>query len=242
MKIRNRRLLAAAGWAATRTARSLFRTLRFRYQPLGPSCEPARVPDGERIIYCIWHENLLLPTIYFGRSDIAVLISQHRDGQLLGSLIQSLGMGMVSGSTTRGGVEAVRKLVDENAPFRHLAVTPDGPRGPRRVVQQGLVYVASRTGMKVACVGVGYRRPWRLASWDRFALPRPFTRARCLTADPIAVPAGLKAAQLEPYRLRIQAEMDRLNAAAEAWAESGRFDVPSSVAPTSEPLPLRRAS
>jgi hypothetical protein len=235
MKIRNRHLLAAAGWAATRTAYALFHTLRFRYQPLGPSCAPADVPAGERIIYCIWHENLLLPTLYFGRPDIAVLISQHRDGQLLGSLIQAFGMGMVCGSTTRGGVEAVRKLVDENAPFRHLAVTPDGPRGPRRVVQQGLVYVASRTGMKVACVGVGYRRPWRLKSWDRFALPKPFTRARCLTGEPIAVPAGLKAAGLEPYRLLIQAEMDRLNAAAEGWAEAGRLD---SSPPTAPPLRL----
>lgn len=229
MKLRNPRLLAAAGWAATRAAKGLFRTLRFQYRPLGPSCAPAAIPPGDRIIYCIWHENLLLPTVYFGRPDIAVLISQHRDGQLLGSLIQSLGMGMVTGSTTRGGVEAVRKLVDENAPFRHLAVTPDGPRGPRRVVQQGLVYVASRTGMKVACVGVGYRRPWRLKSWDRFAVPKPFTHARCLTADPIAVPAGLKAAQLEPWRVAIQAEMDRLNAAAEAWAETGRLDVPVTV-------------
>ena len=228
MKLRNRRLLAAAGWAATRTAKALFHTLRFRYQPRGPSLAPADLPAGERIIYCIWHENLLLPTLYFGRPDIAVLISQHRDGQLLGSLIQSLGMGMVTGSTTRGGVEAVRKLVDENAPFRHLAVTPDGPRGPRRVVQQG---------MKVACVGVGYRRPGRLGSWDTFAIPRPFTRARCVTADPIAVPAGLKAAQLEPYRLRIQDEMDHLNALAEGWAEGGRLDGPRSEAP-----PLRRAS
>jgi lysophospholipid acyltransferase (LPLAT)-like uncharacterized protein len=227
MKLRNPRLLAAAGWAGTRAAKGLFRTLRFQYRPLGPSCAPADLPPGDRIVYCIWHENLLLPTVYFGRPDIAVLISQHRDGQLLGSLIQSLGMGMVTGSTTRGGVEAVRKLVDENAPFRHLAVTPDGPRGPRRVVQQGLVYVASRTGMKVACVGVGYRRPWRLKSWDRFAVPKPFTRARCLTADPIAVPAGLKAAQLEPWRLAIQAEMDRLNTAAEGWAETGRLDEPA---------------
>lgn len=237
MKIRNRRLLAAAGWAATRTARALFRTLRFQYRPLGPSCAPADIPAGERIIYCIWHENLLLPSIYFGRPDIAVLISQHRDGQLLASLIRSIGMGMVCGSSTRGGADAVRRMVSDDAPFRHLAVTPDGPRGPRRVVQQGLVYVASRTGMKVACVGVGYRRPWRLGSWDRFAIPRPFTRARCLTGGLISVPAGLRAAQLEPYRLLIQAEMDRLTEAAEGWVESGRFDAPAAPA-----APLRLAS
>lgn len=237
MKIRDPRLLAAAGWAATRAARGLVRSLRVRYQALGPGAHPDHVPPGERVIYSIWHENLLLPTVYFGRPSMAVLVSQHRDGQLLGTLIQSLGMGMVCGSTTRGGAEAVRKLVDVNAPFRHLAVTPDGPRGPRRVVQQGLVYVASRTGMKVSCVGIGYRQPWRLGSWDRFAVPRPFTAARCLIGAGIFVPPGLKAVQLEPWRLRIQAEMDRLNAAAEAWAETSRLQ----LLPADE-LPLRLAS
>lgn len=227
MKIRNLRLLAAAGWAATRIARGLVRSLRVRYRTLGPECEPDAVPPGERVIYSIWHDSLLLPTVYFGRPSMAVLVSQHRDGQLLGSLVKSLGMGMVCGSSTRGGVEAVRKLVAPDFPYRHLAVTPDGPRGPRRVAQPGLVYVASRTGMKVVCVGVGHRRPWRLRSWDRFAVPKPFTAARVLIGDAVRVPPGLKATELEPWRLRIQAEMDRLSAAAEAWAETGRLDVPA---------------
>ena len=231
MKIRNRRLLAAAGWAGTRAARLLFRTLRFEYRSLGPASNPAALPPGARRIYCIWHENLLLPTLYFGRPDIAVLVSKHADGQLLGSLITSLGMGMVQGSTTRGGADAVRKMVAGDAPFRHLAVTPDGPRGPRRVVQPGIVYVASRTGMEIVPVGVGYRRPWRTKSWDRFAVPRPVSVARCVTAGPVAVPAGLKAADLEPYRLRVQAEMDRLNALAESWADTGRLVVPPDAPP-----------
>src|SRR5262249_29020512 len=190
--IRNRRLVAATGWLATRFARGLFRTLRFEYRPLGPEVRPWAAAPGERLIYCIWHENLLLPSLYFGHPSIAVLISKHADGQILGSLISAMGMGMVCGSTNRGGVEAVRKLVGENVPWRHLAVTPDGPRGPRRVVQPGIVYVASRTGMKIVPVGVGYRRPWRAGSWDRFALPRAFTRAPGLTREANAVPGGLR--------------------------------------------------
>jgi lysophospholipid acyltransferase (LPLAT)-like uncharacterized protein len=238
MKIRNRRLVAAAGWLATRAARVLFRSLRFEYRPLGPSLAPADLPPGERIIYCIWHENLLLPTIYFGCPEIAVLISKHADGQILGGLVTALGMGMVQGSTNRGGVEAVRKLIGDGNRWRHLAVTPDGPRGPRRVVQPGIIYVASRTGMKIAPIGVGYCRPWRAGSWDRFAVPRPFSRARVLTADPVAVPGGLRAADLEPFRLRVQAEMDRVNALAEAWAETGRLTLP----PGDTARPLKLAS
>jgi lysophospholipid acyltransferase (LPLAT)-like uncharacterized protein len=236
MKIRNRRLIAAAGWLGTRLTRLLVRSLCSRYTPLGPDCSPAKLGQSDRLIYCIWHENLLLPTITFGCPEIAVLISRHADGKLLGSLIASLGMGLVEGSTTRGGIEAVRKMTREHTPWRHLAITPDGPRGPRRVVQQGVVYIASRTGMKIVPVGVGYRRPWRFGSWDRFALPKPLTPAVCLTAEPIAVPDSLRAADLESHRLRVQAEMDRLNALAESVAETGRLTHPS------EPQPLRLAS
>lgn len=232
MKIRNRRLIAAAGWLGTRSLRVLFRTLRFQYQPLGPDCAPAELGRSERLIYCIWHENLLLPTLTFGCPDIAVLISRHADGQLLGSLIGHLGMGLVEGSTTRGGIEAVRKMIHEDAPWRHLAITPDGPRGPRRVVQHGLVYVASRTGMRIVPVGVGYRQPWRFTSWDRFALPKPFSRALCITDEPIAVPPSLRAADLEPYREQVQAEMDRLNALAELRVEAERRGVRPSRATT----------
>jgi lysophospholipid acyltransferase (LPLAT)-like uncharacterized protein len=92
--------------------------------------------------------------------------------------------------------------------------------------------------MKIAPIGVGYRRPWRAGSWDRFAVPRPFSRARCLTDEPIAVPAGLRAADLEPFRLRVQAEMDRLNGLAERWAETGRLHLP----PGGAARPLKRAS
>jgi len=233
MKIRNRRLVGAAGWVGTRTARLLFRTLRFQYQPLDLDCTPGAIPINERLIYCIWHENLLLPAVYFGRPDIAVLISQHADAQILGSLITSFGMHMVCGSTTRGGIEAVRKLIREDAPWRHLAVTPDGPRGPRRVVQPGIVYVASRTGMKIVPCGVGYRRPWRAGSWDRFAIPRPFTRSRGITGKPIVVPDGLKAAELEPYRQLVQTEMDNVNHLAESWADTGRLELPNTREPHS---------
>src|SRR5207302_49656 len=108
--------------------------------------------------------------------------------------------------------------------------------GPRRVVQPGAVYIASRTGMKLIPVGIGYHRPWRLKSWDRFAMPKPFARARCILGEPIIVPPNLRTAGLEEYRQRVQVEMDRLNAAAEAWAATGRLYL--SPAASFEPIKL----
>lgn len=241
MKIRNRHLVRAAGRLGSLSMRGLVRSLRYEYhcmagRPNRPSDFGPDTPG--RHIYSIWHENLLLPTIRCGHPTLSVLISKHADGQILGSLIEAMGMGMVQGSTNRGGIEAVRKLIHDPEARRHLAVTPDGPRGPRRVVQPGLVYVASRAGMSVVCTGVGYHRPWRMGSWDRFAVPKPCSRAKLITGVPIVVPPGLKAAELETYRLRIQAEMDRLNAIAERWADTNRLVID----PPAEPLPLRRAS
>jgi lysophospholipid acyltransferase (LPLAT)-like uncharacterized protein len=169
----------------------------------------------------------MLPVGRFGHPDFAVLISKHADGQILAALIQSLGMGMVLGSTNRGGIEAVRQILHDRAGRRHLAVTPDGPRGPRRVVQPGVVYAASRTGMQIVPVGVGYNRPWRAKSWDRFAVPRPGSRARLITGEPISVPPRLRADELEPYRLAVQSEMDRLTDVAERWAATNHLELPA---------------
>ena len=71
MKIRNRRLVAAAGWLGSRAVRGLVRTLRYEYRPLGPDLSPAKCPPGDRLIYTIWHENLMIPAVAFGCPDIA---------------------------------------------------------------------------------------------------------------------------------------------------------------------------
>lgn len=225
MKIRNPHLIRAAGQLGALLVRGLVRSQSLRLHSLGPdlSCDRGRFAD--RFIFSIWHENLLLPAARFGAPDLAVLISSHADGQLLGGLITAMGMEMVKGSSTRGGVEAVRQLLRPDTTWRHLAITPDGPRGPRRIVQPGAIYVASRTGMKIVPVGIGYRRPWRLKSWDRFAVPRPFSRARIIQGEPITVPPDLRTAGLEDYREIVQAEMDRMNDAAERWVNTGTLDL-----------------
>lgn len=223
MKIRNRHLIRAAGWLGTAAADGLVRSLRLELA-VPAHVNPRTCPPGPRYVYTIWHENLLLPATVFGQPDMAVLISKHADGQILGSLIRARGMAMVCGSTNRGGVEAVRQILDDRHGKRHLAVTPDGPRGPRRVVQPGIVYVASRAGMAIVPIGVGYHNPWRAGSWDSFAIPKPCTRARIVTADPITVPARAKTAELARYVEIVQAEMDRVNALAERWAATNRLE------------------
>jgi lysophospholipid acyltransferase (LPLAT)-like uncharacterized protein len=225
MKIRDRRLIAAAGWVGTRLVRLLSASLRFDYRSVGPvPVDPLQPPEREPFIYALWHENFLIPITRFGNPGVAALVSRHRDGQLLGALLTSTGTRVVYGSTSRGGVAAVRELLRPGS--GHLAVTPDGPRGPRREVQPGVVYLASRTGMRIVPLGVGHRRPWRVRSWDSFAVPRPFSRVRCLCGLPLAVPPDLAPDALAPHAERLQAELHRVTAAAQDWADTGRLELP----------------
>lgn len=221
MKIRHPALVAVAGRVGVVAAKALVRTVRVELHCFGEVSLPVgAAAPGARYAYAVWHEHLLMGTVLYGHAEVAALVSKHADGRILADLVRSTGMGVVAGSTGRGGVEAVRQIVGP-AGRRHLVVTPDGPRGPRRVAQSGVVYAASRTGMRVVPVGVGYQKAFRLKSWDRFAVPRPGTRAFVVCAEPIPVAPGLKAAGLEAVTAAVQAALDRVTTLAEAWARTG---------------------
>jgi hypothetical protein len=103
----------------------------------------------------------------------------------------------------------------------NLTITPDGPRGPRRKLAPGAIFVASRLELPLVVMGYAYDRPWRFNSWDRFALPRPFSRARAVVSPEITVPRNLDREGLEHYRQKMEDLLNRLTTEAEIWAESG---------------------
>jgi hypothetical protein len=217
MKLRHPGMIRAAAIAGAGVLRLWIGTLRYRYHPRGPNLDPTRPDCPGRFIYAFWHENMLLPAYHYGAAGVHVLISRHADGQLITEVVERLGFHAVRGSTTRGGAEAMMQM-HRLAERSHLAITPDGPRGPRRRVQPGLIYLAARTGLPIVPVGIGYDRPWRARSWDRFAVPRPFARAVCVTEEPIRLPADLPRDDLEPYRLRVEEALHRITEEAERLA------------------------
>jgi lysophospholipid acyltransferase (LPLAT)-like uncharacterized protein len=221
MKIRRPGIIKAAGFGISWLVRWWVGTVRYHYRPLGPDLDPTRPGFEGRYLYAFWHENILIPAYHYGRSDIRVLISQHADGQLIAETCRHLRFGTVAGSATRGGVEAVRRML-RLGKTGHLAITPDGPRGPRRRVKPGVVYLAAGTGLPVVPFGIAFRGVWRMRSWDRFAVPHPWGAAWCVTADPIRVPEGLEKAGIEEFRRRVEQELERVTEAAEEWASWGR--------------------
>jgi lysophospholipid acyltransferase (LPLAT)-like uncharacterized protein len=214
MKIRHPVLIQAMGFAMAWVVRVWIGTLRYRYRPMGASLDPNRPNFQGRYLYAFWHENILVPAYHYGRRDINVLISEHADGQMIAEACRHLGFRVVRGSATRGGARAIRQMYRRSR-SAHLAITPDGPRGPRRRVQPGVVYLAALTGLPIVAFGIAFERAWRMRSWDRFAVPCPWSGAVCVTAEPIRVPEDLRKDQLEHYRLVVQNAMDAATEAAE---------------------------
>ncbi|MBY0523914.1 MAG: lysophospholipid acyltransferase family protein [Gemmataceae bacterium] len=226
MKIRNPWLIRLLALVASLIVRAWIGTLRYRVRPLGPNVDPHLVQGPERYIYAFWHETLLLPAYHYSRPNTHVLISQHADGELVAQIAQHLGCSVVRGSATRGGVQALRQVM-RLGDGTHVVVTPDGPQGPRRRIQDGLIFMAARTGMLLVPVGFGCCKPWRFQkSWDRFAVPKPFSRARCVMGKPISIPADVSREQMETYRQQFEAAMAHVTELAENWAEGGVWREP----------------
>jgi lysophospholipid acyltransferase (LPLAT)-like uncharacterized protein len=217
MKIRHPELIKLAGFSLSWLARVLVGTVRFRCVALGPRVEPTRPGLQGRYLYAFWHETILLPAYHYSHTPTCVLISEHADGEMIARACGHLGLKAVRGSTTRGGARALRELVELKG-RSHVVITPDGPRGPRRQVQPGLIYVAARTGLPIVPCGYGYHSAWRLRSWDRFAVPRPFSAAVGVLGEPIAVPPDLGRGQVEGWRAKVQAALDHVTQTAEALA------------------------
>lgn len=188
------------------------RTLHYRIITHDGERHPADARH-RRYIYAFWHESLLFPTRL--RTKAHVLISHHADGELITQVCRRLGFDVVRGSSTRGGARALRELIAVSR-HSHLVVTPDGPRGPRRRVQPGVVFLASQTGLPIIPCGIAYQRCWRARSWDSFAVPFPGTRAVAIAGRPIVVPPGLKRKQLEEVRCHVEERMLAVTAEAEA--------------------------
>jgi lysophospholipid acyltransferase (LPLAT)-like uncharacterized protein len=160
--------------------------------------------SGEAVVFVTWHGRLL-PLLYLYRgSGIVMLVSQHRDGEYLARIGHNLGYDVVRGSSTRGGYPALRALVRKIRDGRSLAITPDGPQGPREHFKAGALQVARITGAPVIPVMAGARRAWWVEGWDRFLVPKPFARVRVAIGEPQRIPRDSSVGDLEGYAEQLQ--------------------------------------
>ena len=158
--------------------------------------------DGRPFIFSLWHGHLLPLLWHHRQSRVAILISEHRDGELIARTAQWLGYNLIRGSTTRGAERALLSLVRELKSGREIAITPDGPRGPARKFAPGALIAAHRSQAPILPVAASADRAWRLGSWDRFVIPKPFARITVAYGEPAMIEStSARAAANEGPRL-----------------------------------------
>ena len=166
----------------------------------------AEAQNGTPVIFCLWHNRLAISMIVHRRHPrkLAALVSASRDGALLAAVLRRFGVEQVRGSSSRRGPQALLELTRHAKMGYDLAVTPDGPRGPRYVVQQGVIALAQVTGLPIIPVTCNIRPKICLKSWDRFQIPLPFSRCELILNEPIFVPREADQAGREEHRNQLQ--------------------------------------
>ena len=166
-------------------------------------------------IFAFWHGQLLPLAHHHRHEGIVVLVSQHKDGEYIARVIQRRGFETVRGSSTRGGVQGLKGLIRAARKGHELGITPDGPRGPAGEVKRGALIAAQLSGLPILPMAAAGSRVWRLGSWDRFMVPKPFARIRVHYGPPIRVPRDADEARISELTTRLESEIHRLTAEAE---------------------------
>ncbi len=205
------------GFLGAMLLRMLLPTVRVRFfYPNGTTGKA--IPNQKSVIYAFWHGRMLIPA-WLGRGRrIHILISQHRDGEYINQVVKRFGYAPIRGSSSRNGAKALRQMAELAERDREIAITPDGPLGPKYVVQPGVILLAQKTGREIIPAGVAVDRYWQMPSWDEFRVPKPFSRAMIILGKPMKIPDKISKKEMENYRRQLEEEMRRLTAEAERRA------------------------
>jgi lysophospholipid acyltransferase (LPLAT)-like uncharacterized protein len=171
--------------------------------------------EGKPVVFVFWHGQML-PLVHAHRNEgVVVLVSEHADGEYITRVLHRHGFRTARGSSTRGATRGLKGLIREARAGRDLALTPDGPKGPAREFKPGALAVAQVTGLPVIPMAVGASSAWRLASWDAFLVPKPFSRVHVAYGEPLWVPREARREDLEGMAAEVARELDRLTALVE---------------------------
>lgn len=171
------------------------------------------LPGGK--ILAGWHGRTFVAAIFFRGQGVWTIISQSRDGEMQNRIFTRFGFKTIRGSTGRGGVRAAVEAIRVLREGATMAFTPDGPRGPSGVVQDGILTMAMKSGAALIPVGVSASRRKLIKTWDRYLVPGFFARCLMIFGEPQYLSADATAEQIAAVRDKLQREMHRLEAEAE---------------------------
>ncbi len=208
--------LTVVPWIASLLMRVGAATLR--RTDLGRHHVESCLAKGERAVVAFWHGRLLMMPFVLPGYSATILISQHRDGEYISRIAEWLGYAVVRGSATRGGARAFKQLLQCLKDGSHVAITPDGPKGPRRQIKSGAIELSRLSGMPILPVAFGAWPRTILKSWDHFLIPHPFARVVYIWGEPMYVPEDADKDTLEKFQSALAERLDALVAEADTRA------------------------
>ena len=173
-------------------------------------------------IFCFWHQCVLPCAVYYRKTGATILISRSFDGELITRVLGLLGFHAARGSSSRGAREGLLGLKDVIESGRPAIFTADGPRGPIHQTKMGPIKLAQMTGARIGAFHLQPERAWVMGSWDRFLVPKPFTRIVVSWARWTTVPADLAVEDFEPKRVELNAEIERARIRAIEYLKKAR--------------------
>jgi lysophospholipid acyltransferase (LPLAT)-like uncharacterized protein len=194
----------------------------FSYNALSILCKSLRIEkvnveslkklklESPQYVIAFWHGTMLLPWYLHGNPNVVALTSKSKDGDMLAKLLKKWNYKVVRGSSSSGGEIALGIMVDYAKNNFSIAITPDGPRGPRHKFKAGAVVTAKKSGLPILLVGIGHRKKKILRNWDRFEVPYFFSKTKVVYSDPIYVNANLTYDETSKMISFCETELNRL--------------------------------
>ena len=197
----------------------------YRVRIVDPENESRFLENGKGLVYASWHQRFFPGITFFAtRKPIAIMISQSRDGEYISRIVHSLGWLPVRGSSSRGGPEALQKIKELSAKGYKIGHIVDGPRGPCGIIKPGLLTIAQHAEIPIVPTITSGQKTWVFNSWDRFMVPRPFSRVIIRFGEPIFIPEDLHGEAFEEKRADIEARLCELYADTDrAWSDPERI-------------------
>ena len=227
MRIRSPYLVRLAGILFGVGLSVLFRTLRLQLETT-QDANPYSSCGSARYLFSVWHDSSVIAAFGGRHQRTVALTSRHRDGSFVAAVTEVAGVPVVRGSTGASGGQALREML-RVAREKDIVITPDGPRGPRRTMSRGIVFLASRSGNAIVPTAFACSRCWQIpGSWTNLIIPIPFSRVILLAGDPIQVPPQLDSQSIDQYVAQVQLAMDRLDQIAVSRARTGSDSPPTS--------------
>ena len=161
-------------------------------------------------LYVSWHQRMFYSIHYLGHESLYIMISQSRDGEYAAKIASLLGFRNVRGSSTRNGTKALREQIKILKKGGKAGVLTDGPTGPPRLAKLGPVIMARNSHVPIIPVSCSYDKCWVLNSWDRYLIPKPFSRVVYCYGTPLFIPSNIRGEELESYRIKLEKELNHI--------------------------------